>query len=292
MASPVEVSAHLSILQYAAVVAAAVSFLAAFWFQFRELGNQKTQANAAAECNWLVRSPNPAVVNGVFLTALLLVSRMVDAHSMTLPLADYFDAFLLLGLVLSMLWAYLQWTRYLRALAAFLLPMIFAVLVVGMMLGALGYQHFDAHNPWVAAHIASVLLGTASFAAGCVGGMAYLLADRRLKKRGQIGWNLFSLPSLASIEKFTRHAIVLGFALLTVAAITGIFRAVRDPRLMGSHWYLSPKVVLTAVVWLVYGLLLNMRLVPILRGARCAWLSIIGFALLMAIFAVMFVKAG
>ncbi|MGC9260056.1 MAG: cytochrome c biogenesis protein CcsA [Phycisphaerae bacterium] len=282
-----EPAVHLTILQFATAAAAATSFLAAFWLQFQELRQQNAvRRSATARDHWWP-SPYIAVGNGVFLTILLLVSRMADAHRLMLPLADYFDAFLLLGLLLSMLWAYLQWTHHLRALATFLLPMIFAVLVVGLVLGEMGYQHFGAHNPWTAAHIASVLLGTASFAAGCVGGITYLLADRRLKKCGRPGWNFSQMPSLASVEKFTRHAIVLGFALLTVAAITGIFRAVRDPRLMGKDWYVAPKVILTAVVWLVYAALLNIRLVPILRGARCAWLSIIGFVLLMAIFAVM-----
>ena len=287
MSNPAEPYTHLSILQFATALAAAVSFLAAFWFEFRALGRQRS-AGQSPPVNASERlSPALVVGNGVFLITLLLISRMVDARRMTLPLSDYFDAFLLLALVLSMLWGYLQWTRHLRALATFLLPMIFALMVVGIVLGLAGVRHFGAHNPWVAAHIASVLLGTASFAAGCVGGIAYLLADRRLKKRGRIGWDLFALPSLASIEKFTRHAIVLGFALLTLAAITGIFRAVRDPQLMGQHWYVSPKVLLTAVVWLVYGSLINIRLVPVLRGARCAWLSIIGFVLLMTVFAVM-----
>lgn len=287
MSSPAEPYTHLSILQFATAAAAASSFLVAFWFQFRALGRQRAAGQSASVKAYGPVSPNVAVGNGVFLIALLLISRMVDAHRITLPLSDYFDAFSLLALVLSMLWTYLQWTRHLRALATFLLPMIFALMVVGIVLGLSGVQHFGAHNPWVAAHIASVLLGTASFAAGCVGGITYLLADRRLKKRGRAGWDLFALPSLASIEKFTRHAIVLGFALLTLAAITGIFRAVRDPQLMGQHWYFSPKVLLTAVVWLVYGSLLNIRLVPVLRGARCAWLSIIGFVLLMTVFAVM-----
>jgi ABC-type transport system involved in cytochrome c biogenesis permease subunit len=287
MPNPVEPYTHLTILQFAAAAAAATSYLVAFWLQFQAMGRQHTAGTTPGVKTEGLFSPKLAVGNGVFLTALLLLSRMVDAHRMTLPLSDYFDAFLLLGLVLSMLWAYLQWTRHLRALAAFLLPMIFAIMAVGIVLGVLGVRHFGAHNPWVAAHIASVLLGTASFAAGCVGGITYLLADQRLKKRGRAGWDFFALPSLASIEKFTRHAIVLGFALLTLAALTGIFRAVRDPQLMGHHWYFSPKVILTAVVWLVYGSLLNMRLVPILRGARCAWLSIIGFVLLMTVFVVM-----
>ena len=287
MSSSLEPYTHLTVLQFAAASGAALSFLAAFWLQFQISGRRRAALQNSSVKSTVPISPNWAVGNGVFLTTLLLISRMVDAHRITLPLSDYFDAFLLLGLVLSLLWAYLRWTRHLWALATFLLPMIFALMVLGIVLGLSGARHFGAHNPWVAAHIASVLLGTASFAAGCVGGITYLLADRRLKKRGQAGWDLFALPSLASIEKFTRHAIVLGFALLTLAAITGIFRAVRDPRLMGEHWYFSPKVLLTAVVWLVYGSLLNMRLVPILRGARCAWLSIIGFALLMTVFVVM-----
>ena len=124
MVNPAEPSIHLTVLQFAAATAAAVSFLAAFWLEFQALGRQQMASGPGGgpdrSNGWL--SPNIAVGNGVFLTALLMASRMVYAHRLTLPLSDYFDAFLLLALVLSLLWAYLQWTRHLRALATFLPP--------------------------------------------------------------------------------------------------------------------------------------------------------------------------
>ncbi len=224
------------------------------------------------------------VLAGGALAAALLAWRAGQAAALTLPLSDYFDAFALLAALLAATWGYFQWTNHLRGLGVFLLPMIAGLELFGLALSLAGYKFFNAANPWIAVHIASVLLGSACFAAGCVGGAVYLLADRQLR-RGQFGERGFlRLPPLASLEKFNQHAILLGFALLTLAVITGLLLQMASAHTLGPDWFLTPKVILTTLTWLIYAPLLHVRLAPAFRGQRAAWLSIIGFLLLIGVF--------
>lgn len=219
---------------------------------------------------------------GVLLALLLVVWRlMAEGRTPTrpaVPLSNFFDSFLLLGLFLAALGAYFRYTQHLRSLAFFLLPMIAIVLLVGGVLGLLYHRAFDYGSALNIAHVVCVMGGSACFAAGCVGGTAYLLADRQLRRKR--AWLRF--PSLASLERFNQHAVLIGFPLLTAAMITGALRAHQvRPADPGA---ISPKIILAVVVWLIYGTLLHIRLAPSFRGRRAAWLSIVGFGLLLSVF--------
>lgn len=273
------VHSHLTVLQAAVTLMACALFAGAFWLEMRNAGADSSNGKPAPAF------PVGGLVGiGAVLAALLLISRGVDAQRLSLPLADYFDAFLLLSLLLTGLWGWFAWTNHLKALATFLLPMISLLMLLGGIMEMAGYHHFKDHNPWILVHIISVLTGAVFFAIGCVGGFVYLLADRRLRSHQRTGWTRMPLPPLATIEKFNRNAILLGFPLLSLAAITGIFRAVQDPAAMGPHWFYTPKFILACLVWLVYAALLGVRLAPALRGSRAAMLSILGFVLLLAVF--------
>ncbi len=282
---PGETTIPISLLQTAATVAACVCFGLAFWLELRWCARPGETAPGEPTRGNTGISRGMAIGAGVVLMAVLLAGRAASAGRLTLPLSDYFDAFLLLGLLLAGLWAWLQWTRHLRNLAIFLLPMMALLILLGAVLDWAGYRKFPAANPWEIVHVGSLLLGAACFAAGCVGGVVWLLADRRLRAPNGSAWRRIPVPPLASVEKINRHAILLGFPLLTIGALSGVLWAVQDPRTMGPQWFLTPKVILTAVIWLIYASLLHVRLAPSWRGARAAWLSILGFVLLLVVFA-------
>ncbi|HMD53427.1 MAG TPA: NAD(P)-dependent oxidoreductase [Phycisphaerae bacterium] len=171
-----------------------------------------------------------------------------------------------------------------KTLNVYLYPTIAVLFLITVVLALTKYHIFSTSNPWVAVHVSTVLLGTACFAMGCIGGVIYLAATRRLKTPGRAARRIYILPPLERIEKINHYAIILGFLLLTASAIVGVFQA---PSVMGAGWWHSSKVLLTLVIWLVYALLLNVRLAPVLRGARAAWLSILGFVLVLIVYAVM-----
>ncbi len=234
------------------------------------------ESGALAEPVPLFTAAHAAFAVGLLLAAALAVWRVVrqdPALGDVLPFANYFDAFLLLGLLLVALDIYFHWTRHLRGLAFFLLPMIAGVFLIGGVLSLLYPRAFDYKSPLNMTHVITVFVGSACFAAGCVGGSVYLLADWQLRRKRH--W--IRLPALASLEKFTRRSGFLGFPMLTLAMITGAIKAhqVHAP----TH---TPKIALAVAAWLVYAALLHLP--SSFRGRRAAWLGIVGFVLLVSVF--------
>jgi ABC-type uncharacterized transport system permease subunit len=257
--------------------------LVSFYFYARAKLAQPERSVADADTShksivatWLV-----AVAMGIIL--ILLALRAAAAHSVVSTVTNFFDSSLVLALLVLLAWMYYRLTHQLRDFAPFLLPMAAALLILGVTLSFTSERHFHDDNPWTLVHVVSVLLGFACFAVGCVAGMVYLISESQLRRKDRTRWTFPRLPPLDRLERFTRHCIIVGFPLLTLGAVSGIFRAVEDPHALGHDWWFSPKVVLTVLAWLVYASLLHVRLAPALRGSRCAWLSIIGFAILLAV---------
>lgn len=283
--------------QILVMLAAGLCFAGAFGLGWRKLraapaGSQADSAQGA--------EPSPAHLGAgvrvVFALGLLLlialgVSRgaaFTQQHTGATTTAPgtivffYYDYFLLLGLLLGLLVAYFRFSPHLRWLGFFLLPLCSLVLLMGLALSLLSQQTFDG-NSWLnRLHLFSVLTGSLCFAAASTAGVVYLLADWQLRHRGR-QWRL---PALGRIEKFMQHAIYLGFPLLTVAMISGAWRAVQMAQTQGlkTFWVTSPKIHLAVAAWVVYGVLLHVPLAPAFRGKRAAWLSIGGFGLLLSVF--------
>ncbi|SMC15913.1 ABC-type uncharacterized transport system, permease component [Andreprevotia lacus DSM 23236] len=110
-------------------------------------------------------------------------------------------------------------------------------------------------------------------------GVAFLirLADRRLHKAAA---NLLvqTLPPLLALERLLFACIYTGFALLSVALLTGIFFA---EHIYGPHRGLWHKVIFSALAWLSYGALIVGRMRAGWRGQRAANWALAGFALLL-----------
>ena len=118
--------------------------------------------------------------------------------------------------------------------------------------------------------------GAVAFAvAGAVGAM-YLVANARLRSKVISAGP--ALGSLERLERVTLAAVTLGFALLTVGAITG-FVWFASEHVSISAW----KIGLTACVWIVYALVLHSPINPRFRGKRAAILSIVGCVLMLGL---------
>ena len=93
-----------------------------------------------------------------------------------------------------------------------------------------------------------------------------------------------NLGSLERLERITMISVTLGFALLTIGAITGLIQMLAA----GKDTPLA-KLVLTLAVWLVYAIVLHSPINPSFRGRKAAVLSVVGFVLMVGtIFAVQF----
>jgi len=276
---------HLQIL---IMILTALFFLAAFFVGFRQMhAATVTPSPARSQLDSSMGLPaRLLLLLGILAALSLVVWRAFHSGRITLPLSNHMDSFLLLALLLAILIIYCRATRNLRALAFFLLPVSSALLLVGAILSFISPLDYSYHSIWSFVHIASIVVGTACTAGACAGAITFLIASTQLKRKGRAGaegsrrW--IGLPSLASIERFNRTFIFIGFPLLTIGIITGILRFAQHPLSITNNWSLASKTTLAFAAWFIYLLLVQLPFTPSFRGQRAAWLSILGFTLFLA----------
>ena len=189
------------------------------------------------------------------------------------PDLQFFSAFSLVAaacvLVLLML---MRWQR-LQRLAAVVFP-IAAMAVIA----AFAFDRGPGANPigdWrIATHALLALLAFATLAIAAVVAIQLGVQDHALRTHRLTRW-FSGAPPLVQVEQLLFQLIGAGFLLLTLALVTGgLF--VED--LMAQH--LAHKTVLSALAWLVFGVLLFGRLRFGWRGRRAVRLVLSGIVLL------------
>ena len=209
-----------------------------------------------------------------------------------LPLDDNFDALIWLGILLALFVLYTEKTKPIVGFDFFLMPVVILLLIAAAVFGR-HKPHPYVPAAWAWVHRASSFGGALAFAiAGAVGAM-YLITNARLRRKTAAPGTLFG--SLERLEHFTRMSVTLGFALLTIGLVTGYVEVLHHDGVtrLGTHWFLSPKVLLASGVWIVYALVLHAPINPSFRGRKAAMLSILGFLLMIGtLIAVQFMPAG
>jgi ABC-type transport system involved in cytochrome c biogenesis permease subunit len=201
-----------------------------------------------------------------------------------LPLEDNFDALVWLGLLLALFVLYIQRRRPVGGLDWFLMPIVILLLASAAIFGS-AKPHVYVTTTWSWVHRGTAFAGIVAFAVAGAVGLMYLIVNHRLRTKRALlaGPNLGNLERL---EHLTLESVSLGFALLTIGALTGINEMVK-----GKHT--SPaKLVLTAALWLVYAVVLHAPINPSFRGRKAAVLSVIGLALTVGTMVAVLVTSG
>ncbi|MCG3163494.1 MAG: Cytochrome c biogenesis protein CcsA [Acidobacteria bacterium] len=174
-----------------------------------------------------------------------------------------------------------------RALPAFLLPLIYLFILVSLLMPkpaeamSLRLQTDISANPLTQiifpVHVTLVIFSYAAFAVTFVCGVMYLIQEHELKTK-RFGAAFERLPALNTCDEIGNRGVTIGFVLLTLGVVTGIFwNNLRD----GRFWHNDPKEVMALVTWIVYLFLIHYRLTAGWRGRRVAWMSVAGFVIVM-----------
>jgi ABC-type transport system involved in cytochrome c biogenesis permease subunit len=132
--------------------------------------------------------------------------------------------------------------------------------------------------------------GLAAFFVAGAAGLMYLVANHRLRSKDRVPGT--RLGSLERLEHMTLASVTLGFALLTIALITGWPSSPAaignfDGRALGDQ----PQGASDFGIWVVYAVVLHSPINPSFRGRRTAMLSILGLILCLgAVVAVQFMQ--
>jgi cytochrome c-type biogenesis protein CcsB len=175
-------------------------------------------------------------------------------------------------IVLLYLAIYLKYR--LSSLSVFLFPLVFILtLTATVMTPSESANPVILHSFWFYIHIPTTFLAYASFFVAFAVALMYLIQERELKrKRPAIFYYL--LPSLEICDELGYRALSYGFILLTIGIIAG---ALWGKLVLIGSWQWDPKILWSAITWLMYAVVVHYRFTAGLRGRGAALLSIAAF---------------
>lgn len=216
---------------------------------------------------------------GLLLHTASIVYRYVSAGH--LPIASMHDASSFFAWCVLVMFFFLEYRYRIGIIGSFILPIVFLLMLLSSVLPRAIHPLSPVLNSyWLGIHTLLAFLGNAAFAVAFGIGIMYLLQEHYLKSKHTHG--LFKrLPSIQVLDEMNYKLITLGFPLLTLAIITGALWA---ESAWGSYWRWDPKETWSLITWLIYALILHIRLTAGWRGKRAAILSIIGFLIVLFTF--------
>ncbi|MBI4660878.1 MAG: cytochrome c biogenesis protein CcsA [Verrucomicrobia bacterium] len=173
------------------------------------------------------------------------------------------------------------WPRF-QSLGVFAAPMLFGIGVFALMPDLdppfTGKPHFV--GGWTSFHAASILLAYGAFGLSTAAGLMYLTQERDLKLH-RLRAVLSLMPPIQRLELIVTRVMLAGFILLTVGLTIGGYNLKRTQ----IEFYRSdPKILWSAIVWMVYLGLLLMRWKFAQTGRRFVWGVVGTFAFVLLTF--------
>jgi cytochrome c-type biogenesis protein CcsB len=228
-----------------------------------------------------------AVAGFAFHTINIIIRYVEGGH---IPVTNMHEATSFFSWCVLILFFFHEFRYKLGLLSSFIMPIVFVL----MFSSAIFPREIKVLSPalqsyWFGIHVIFAFLGDAAFAMACAIGVMYLIQERFVKSKN-LSRLFMKLPSLQTLDEINYHLITLGFPLLTLAMITGVIWA---NSAWGSYWRWDPKEVWSLITWLIYALVLHLRLTLGWRGKKAAILSIVGFAVVIfAFFGVKLILKG
>jgi len=126
-------------------------------------------------------------------------------------------------------------------------------------------------NVLLTLHVGGAVLGVGALLLAAALSILYLVQERQLKRK-RFGTLYQRLPSLDVLDRLAFRTITVGFPFFTMAVVLGGIRAFQG----GSFGTMGPAYLPAVLAWMLYGLVLQGRLLAGWRGRRAAWLVLGG----------------
>jgi ABC-type transport system involved in cytochrome c biogenesis permease subunit len=186
--------------------------------------------------------------------------------------------------LLALSYLYIELTTGERSMGVFILPLLVALQTIPAFIAAADEPRSTIlESPWFGIHVSSLLFAYASFALAGMLGITYVLQFKEIKAK-HLGFFYQRLPSLNVLDEMNLRAVKIGWLFLTVGLITGGVWASQlqpsaDPA--ASMSFGDPKIVVAVLCWAVYSFELYAQRAIGWRGRRAAWLSAVGFGIVL-----------
>jgi ABC-type transport system involved in cytochrome c biogenesis permease subunit len=189
--------------------------------------------------------------------------------------------------LLALAYLYIEMTTDERAMGVFILPLLVALQTIPALRPGVEDRAAVLQGPLFGVHVSSLLFAYASFALACVIGITYVLLFKEIKAK-HLGFFYARLPSLQVLDRMNQRAIVIGWIFLTIGIFVGAIWAAQarggyssgDPRVQAMSLQ-DPKIFVALLCWMVYSFELFAARRIGWGGRRAAYLSAIGFAIVL-----------
>jgi ABC-type transport system involved in cytochrome c biogenesis permease subunit len=191
--------------------------------------------------------------------------------------------------LLTLSYLYLELTTDERSMGVFILPIIIGLQLIPVFNPGIENKDPVLDSPWFWVHVASLLFAYASFGLAGVLGVTYVLQFKEIKKK-HLGYFYTRLPSLQILDRMNSRATTTGWAFLTVGLIVGVVWTMEARRVVPENINLQamslddPKIFFAVLTWAVYSFAMLARTVMGWNGRRAAWLSALGFVIVLLTF--------
>jgi ABC-type transport system involved in cytochrome c biogenesis permease subunit len=185
--------------------------------------------------------------------------------------------------LLALSYLYLELTTGERAMGVFILPLLVALQTIPAATPMSEPRSAILESAWFGVHVSSLLFAYASFALAAVLGITYVLQFKEIKAK-HLGFFYTRLPPLTVLDEMNLRTVKIGWLFLTVGLIAGAIWASQLPSANEGAPSMSladPKIFVAVLSWAVYSFELYAQRAIGWRGRRAAWLSAVGFAIVL-----------
>lgn len=209
---------------------------------------------------------------GLFLHGYVLFSKMITSTGIDYSVFNLLSLTCWLMMALSTLLSSLRSVLALNLLAT-------PIASIGLLIGVIWHApvvHLSQTGFGLDAHIILSLTAYCLLFMASIQSILLWVQNRELKHKSEKRIWVALLPPLQSMEKLLFDMIVLGFGLLTLALLLGVFMV---DNFLSQH--LAHKTIFSVLSWMVFGVLLWGHWRLGWRGQRAIRFTLWGFALLL-----------
>jgi ABC-type transport system involved in cytochrome c biogenesis permease subunit len=209
-----------------------------------------------------------------------LIAHTAFLYSKQPPLIWQFSWLLFVSWVLAVF--YLTGALHYRrqSWGVFVLPLVLALAGMAVLFGQPSERGLwtvnETHTLWGPVHGILLLLASVGVCVGFLASVMYLVQSNRLRTKTTPSTGL-QLLSLERLESMNRHAIWATFPLLTAGMLAGVI-LLSSSEVVG---WTDPRVVSTVVLWVLFAVVLFMRLASFLKARQVAMMTIVAFFLML-----------
>ena len=188
--------------------------------------------------------------------------------------------------MLALSYLYLELATDERAMGVFILPIMVGLQMIPVLNPGVENADPVLDSPWFWVHVASLLFAYASFGLAAMLGLTYMLQFKEIKKK-HLGYLYTRLPALHVLDAMNSRAVVVGWLFLTIGVVVGVVWTAQARALSPGNINLQamslndPKILIALLTWAVYSFEVFARRTLGWTGRRSAWLSALGFVIIL-----------